>query len=348
MNPGYYSYPQSSGAAQMTGYQPAGPAAPASLGPTEEAFRDQVRGNPEETLAALVRQTGWRPEWIQRLVHLRATEDPRQPGARRHMPFELIREIMQGEFPTMGRRLDALQVGWDNTIRQAMQDRFRVKHRLPAARAAALAQGSYRAGQSSSVDPQGARPDASQHPQMSFQDVHQLSYRAHQPGPGAPVGRAHVGHHGQQYGAPQPGFGDPYQNTRGTNQQLPQIEFPNPPSGNVQDQLPRTASSAQLQRNQRPPPMEPPYQMPTHNYSNAASNSQAPQVGQWSISEQEAYDQAYPFSAQQRAWILDHGMYMGSEEGAEDEFYGAFRNAFGNHRLPSKDRVMGEFNQMRR
>lgn len=317
-----------------------------------------------------MRQTGWRPEWIQRLVHLRATEDPRQPGARRHMPFEMIREIMQGEFPTMGRRLDALQVGWDNTIRQAMQDRFRVKHRLPAARAAALAQGSYRAGQSSSVDPQGARRDASQHPQMSFQDVHQLSYRAHQlgpgasyggsqrgrhqqyeapqPGPSAPVGRAHVGHHGQQYGAPQPGFGNPYQNTRGTNQQLPAIAFPNPPSGNVRDQLPRTASSAQLQRNQRPPPMEPPYQMPTHNYSNAASNSQARQVGQFIVPEQEAYDQGYPFSAQQRAWILDHGMYMGSEEGAEDEFYGAFRNAFGNHRLPSKDRVMGEFNQMRR
>ncbi|KAK7734840.1 hypothetical protein SLS63_004260 [Diaporthe eres] len=277
---------------------------------------------------------------------------------------------MQVEFPGM-KNLDAeaLRVGFANYIRRPLGN-FRAVHKLDAAAAAALAQRQQRAGQPSSVDPQGARPDASHHPQMSFQHVHELSYGAHQPGPGAsyggsqpgrpqqyeapqpgpsaPVGRAHVGHHGQQYEAPQPGFGDPYQNVPGANQQLPPIAFPNPPSGNPREQLPRTTSSAQLPRNQGPPPMEPPYQMPTHNYNNAASNSQAPQVGQWSISDQEAYDQGYLFSAQQRAWILDHGMYMGSEEGAEDEFYGAFWKAFGNHWLPSKDRVMGEFNQMRR
>lgn len=246
---------------------------------------------------------------------------------------------------------EALRVRWDNNIRRTMRDGFRVVHQLPAATAAMLAQGSQRAGQPSSVDPQGARPDAFQHPQVPFQDVHALShggrrpgpgasyggsqpghhqqFEASQPGPSAPVGKSHVGRHGQQHGAPQSGFGDQHQSIPGANQQLPPI------------------ASAQLPENQRPQPMGPPYQRSAQNYNNAASDSQAPQFGQATDHDQETYDQRYQFSDEQRAWILDHGMYMGCEEGAEDEFYWAFWDAFGSHRLPSKDRVMGEFNRMR-
>ncbi|KAG6362770.1 hypothetical protein INS49_007864 [Diaporthe citri] len=265
-----------------------------------------------------------------------------------------------------------------------MRDDFRVVHKLDAATAAAFAQGLQRAGQPGSADPQGARPGASQHPQMSFQAVHQLSYEARQPGPGAsyrgsqpgqyqqyeapqpgpsvPVGRSHVGR-GGQYEAPRPGFGDPYPNTPGTNQQLPPVASANPRPGN---QLPPIAPVAQAPTNQRPPPIEPPYQMPGQNYNSAASqamtpdvqqpmtwyrtgrsgpNSQAPQRGD--VSEQETFDRRYVFTTQEREWLLDEGIYLEPGHQASREFYARFKQAFSGHRVPSRRRVMDEFNRMR-
>lgn len=338
-----------------------------------------------------MKRTRWPPEWIQRLVHLRATHDPQ--NYKRHMPFEMILATMQREFPNMNLDLPNLQVIWNSKFRDQLIKDFRPKHKLPPAEAAAaLAQASQMPGQPSFVDPQGARPSGpQQYPHGSFQGVHALSYGtprpgpspsyggpqsgyggqqaapqlgshsvpyggsqpghyqqygAPQPGPSAPVGRSHhVGREGQ-YRAPQPGLGGPYLTTPGTNQQLPPVALCNPPVAN--SHLPPIAYGAQPSGDQRPRPMEPPYQKTKQKYKTAASNSQAPQAGRPVLSEQEIYDQNYQFSDQQREWLLTSGMYLTSEEGADDRFYQQLVAAAGSHRLPSKERVMKEFNQMRR
>lgn len=187
-----------------------------------------------------------RPEWIKRMIHLRATKDPAFKE-RRSLGFAKIEQILRHEFGSdMTLDADGLDLRWKQHIRPRLTaEDVRVKHKLEAE--AGPTQSSRGAGQPGSAASQATRRDADRNPHGSFQNVPTLSYSTPQSGPGAPYGGSQAARGGSRreprfgrgnaFGAPQlgpqasssrsqPGYGDPYPG--------PQPVFPGGPSGGPQ------------------------------------------------------------------------------------------------------------------
>lgn len=348
-------------------------------------------------------QTSLGREVILRLVDLRAMDDPDTSSDIHYLSFNNIQRIINREFPGLNLDAQTLERRWVHPIRPAMRRDFRALGGLDERARAAL-------GLSAEMGNQ-RRP-------MKYQEAHELSFRAPQPGGGAsfggsqtghagshwgpqpgygnqhaapqagpsdPYGRSQPGHyyqygnshagpsgsfggshvgHGGQYGAHPPSFTGPYQNTPGANQYPGPAASHDPRFGNLQ--LPPITPVAQVPSNPGPSIAEPAYQMSNQNNNNAAwqeagpgvqgqmnwyrtsvrgSNSRNPHGG--AVSEQTDFDQKYEFPREEQNWLLDNGIYMVHGHRAGQEFYDNFRRAYSDHRVPSKGRVLEEFNRLR-
>lgn len=307
---------------------------------------------------------------------------------------------MSREFPGLNVDAQTLERLWVHPIRPAMRRDFRNLGGLDERARAALGLGAEMENQ--------RRP-------MTYQEAHDLSFRAPQPGGGASFGGSQTGHAGSHWG-PQPGYGnqyaayqagpsdsygrsqpghhhqygtahagssdsfggshdhqygtrsqsftEPYQNTPGANQYPAPAASYNPRSGNLQ--LPPITPVAQGPRNPGPSIAEPAYQMSNQNNNNAAwqeagsgvqgemnwyrtgvrgSNSQNPHGD--AVFDQRDFDQNYEFSGEEQNWLLDNGIYMVHGRRAGQELYDNFRRTYSDHRVPSKGRVLEEFNRLR-
>lgn len=346
-------------------------------------------------------QTSLSAEEILRFVDLRAMDDPDTGSGRIYLSFDNIQRIMSREFPGLNVDAQTLERRWVYTIRPSMRRDFRNLGGLDERARAALGLGAEMENQ--------RRP-------MIYQEAHELSFRAPQPGGGASFGGSQTGHAGSHWG-PQPGYGNqyaayqagpsdsygrsqpghhhqygtahagpsgsfggshdgqygarsqsftrPHQNTLVANQHPAPAASYDPQFGDLQ--LPPIASAAQGPDNQRPPAVDPAYQMSNQNYNDAARQNAAPGTqepmtwygtgGSSSSSQaphggghygQTEFDRNYQFSGEEREWLLNEGIFMGHGNGGDQEFYDRFRFRFRDHRVPSKRRVVEEFHRLRR
>lgn len=196
-------------------------------------------------LDGLAELTGMRLEWIQRMIHLRATKDPAFNKERRSLGFANIEHNLRREFGSdMNLNAEGLDFRWKLHIRPRLtKEDVRVKYNLETG--AGPAQGSRGAVQPGSVASQPTRRDADRNQHRSTRNA--VSNNASRSGPGAPYGGSQYAPGGSRqeaqfgqsnaFGAPQlgpqassagsqPGYGDPYPG--------PQPVFRGGPSGGPQ------------------------------------------------------------------------------------------------------------------
>lgn len=212
----------------------------------------------------MARETGLSSAMVQRILELR-TPDPNR-GRHNPLRFGEIHQILQREFRN-----------YEVSGEVDLEIRWMSRNRPPQA---ADSQASRGRAQPGSAAPQAPRRGGHRNPQMSFQQVHALSYRSAQPGPafpqggtqpaygapypgpqsaprGGPSGAPQYGSGSGQYGAPQSNSGYQFQSTSGPNQQASRVAFSNPPPGS--GGVPPISSLFNVaDRNGAPPPSQHP------------------------------------------------------------------------------------------
>lgn len=210
MNPNDY-YPQSSGAAQMTGYQSADPAASTSIsaGSTGWTAQQQIQEDPEvcntamisdpvikltsnqaPNVAELARRLNWRPEWVEALIELRLTRDrDRQSRSDKAMPFDQILDAMKQDFgEEIPLTTASLDFGWKQIREKLPRVWGRHKRSLSNTRRHMQARGSRGAAQPSHSGLQGSPANSYSGSVGAPQSAYGEPFRAPQPAYGASYG----------------------------------------------------------------------------------------------------------------------------------------------------------------